>query len=98
MALLVYLLIPVLLSSQVDDVWAVVCNFPTPPLVEEEVFIPSVRASKEAGSHADQKPVLPSLGSHTASFRIAQTGYQPERKSTSPLAPPPLYVFMSLQI
>lgn len=94
-----YLLIVFLVSAQVDDYWAVAPVLPSAPLTEDnDEYLPAQRHSRRERSSSLQKPVFLSLLPQTAEFSSVRRGMPAERNLTAPLAPPSLYVFMSLQI
>ena len=94
-----YLLIVFLVSAQVDDYWAVAPALPSAPLADDnDEYLPAQRHSRGEWSSSLQKPVFLSLLPQTAEFSSVRRGMPSELNRTAPLAPPSLYVFMSLQI
>jgi hypothetical protein len=95
---LVYLLILLLISAQVDDAWAVAPDFSDASLADEnDEYLLGQRQIREKQSSSGQEPMFVGL-THTADFSSVRTGVPSERNLTTPFTPPPLYVLMSLQI
>jgi hypothetical protein len=97
---LVYLLILLLMSAQVDDWWAVTPDSPSAPLAadDNDEYLPSQLRTQGDQSSSLQKPVFDGLKPQTADFSLVRRGVPSGWNLSSPFAPPPLYVFMSLQI
>jgi hypothetical protein len=96
-----YLLILPLLAAQVDDALAAALVLPSAPLADEEdddACLPSQRRPQEEEPHPGKRPAFVRLQPRTAAPPLARRGGQPESNLTTPFGPPPLYVFMSLQI
>jgi hypothetical protein len=94
-----YLLILLLLSAQVDDAWAVSPNLPSAPLADDnDEYLPAQRRAQGEQSSSRQKPVFAGRKPQTADCSPVRRGVPPEWSLTAPFAPPPLYVFMSLQL
>jgi hypothetical protein len=94
-----YLLILLLLSSGVDDAWAAAPDSPSVQLADDnDEYMPAQRRPRGEQPSPRQEPACGGLKPQTADFSVARRGVPPERDLTTPLAPPPLYVFMSLQI
>jgi hypothetical protein len=94
---LAYLGALLLISAQIDDTWAITPVSPSSPLAEEE-FLPSHPRSQVEESSPHQKPIVVGFESPTVDFPFVRWGVPAGCSLTTPLAPPPLYVFMSLQI
>ena len=94
-----YLWVLLLMSAQVDEAWAVAPDFSSAVLADDnDEFLPAQRRPQEELTSSRQKPVL-SIGTpRTADFSFVSRGVPSEWNSTTPFSPPPLYVFMSLQI
>ncbi len=93
-----YLLIPLLLSTQVGDALAVAADEPSAPLVDDDdEFLPVQRRPREEESVPDPGQIVVRLNPPTANHPPARRGRSFEWDPTTPFAPPPLYVFMSLQ-
>ncbi len=96
-----YLLVLLLISAQVDDLWAVAPVSPSAPLADDDEYLPPQRRSREEVSVADEGPAFVGLEPQTADFTLVRSGKSgvPSRwHLTTPFGPPPLYVLMSLQI
>src|SRR5262245_61881809 len=95
---LVYLLILLLISAQVDDAWAVALDLPAVPLAaEDDEYLPAQWRPQGEQSSSRQKPVFDGLKPQTADFSLARRGVPSGWNLTTPFTPPPLYVFKSLQ-
>jgi hypothetical protein len=87
------------MSAQVDDAWAAAPVLPSAPLSgDDDEYLPAQRRPQEQLASSHQEPVFKAVTPHTAGFSFGSGGVLPERNLTPPFAPPPLYVFMSLQI
>jgi hypothetical protein len=94
-----YLGILLLTLAQLDDTWAVAPAFPSAPLADDnDEYLPAQRRSREEESTSGQEPVVVGLKPQTADFPLVRKGVSFEWVLTTPLPPPQLYVFMSLQI
>jgi hypothetical protein len=95
-----YFLILLLLTTQVDDALAVPFLSPSAPLADDDddEYLPSQRRPQEEESLPGEEPASAGLKPRTANFPIAHRGVSPEWTLTTPLTPPPLRLFMSLQI
>jgi hypothetical protein len=96
---LAYLLIFALLSAQVDDAWAAVVPISSAaPLADDnDEYLPAPRRLRDEQT-SGQEPVFVGLEPLTADTLPARKGVPDEWHLTTPFTPPPLYVFMSLQI
>jgi hypothetical protein len=95
---LAYLLILLLISAQVDDSWAPVPVGPFAPQADDDEYLPSPQRPQEEVCSPHQKPVFAGLKPQTAELPLVRRGVPSEWNLTTPFTPPPLYVFMSLQI
>src|SRR5262245_6915199 len=96
---LAYLLILLLISAQVDDAWAVPPVLAPGPLADDNnAYLPSQGRPQGEQSYSRQKPVFDGLKPQTADFSLVRRGVPSDGNLTTPFTPPPLYVFMSLQI
>src|SRR5262249_40275820 len=94
-----YLLILLLVSTQVDDCWAVAPVLPSPPCAEDnEEYLPAQRPSRGEESSFQQKAVFLGLKPQFADSSSVRRALPVEWNLTAPYTPSPLYVFMSLQI
>jgi len=98
-----YLLILILLSAPVDEVWAVAPVLPFAPLAEDNAddndeYLPTQRPPQGEQSASRDKPVCDGLKPQHADFSFVPRGLPSEWNLTTPFAPPSCYVFMSLQI
>jgi hypothetical protein len=95
---LAHLLILLVIWSLVDDYCVGVPVFPSVPLADDDEYLPSPQRSLEEACSPHQKPVFAGLKPQTADFPLVRRGVPSEWDLTTPFTPPPLYVFMSLQI
>jgi hypothetical protein len=94
-----YFLVLLLFSAQVDDAWAVAPVLPSAPFADDnDEYLPAQRRSGEEKSASVQEPMFVGLKSPTADIPIARSGAPSDGNLTAPFTPPPLYLFMSLQI
>jgi hypothetical protein len=94
-----YVLIFLVLSTQVDDTWTVASISPFAPLVDDnDEYVPSQQRPHEVECSPHQKPLCVGLKPQAADFPFVRRGLPSDWSLTKPFAPPPLYVFMSLQI
>jgi hypothetical protein len=94
-----YLLILLMITAQVEDAWAVGLVSPSAPLADDDEYLPSQRRrQEEEESSARRTQDVVGLESQTAAFPLVRKGVPPKWNLTAPFTPPPLYVFMSLQI
>jgi hypothetical protein len=95
-----YLLILALLSAQVDDTWAVApLSSAAAPLPDDnDEYLPAPRRLRDEQT-SGQEPVFAGLELQTADTPPARRrGVPVEWDLTAPFTPPPLCVFMSLQL
>jgi hypothetical protein len=100
MKALSYLLIFLLLSTQVDGLWALVPLQPlqTAPDTDDNELLPTPRRQAPSRSSLRQKPVRPGLTSATRdAISSGSRKGPPEAPSAGSFGPAPLYVFMSMQ-
>jgi hypothetical protein len=94
-----YFLILLVISAQVDDYWAVAAVLPSAPLADDnDEYLPAQRQLRGEQSSSRQTPVFDAVKPRTADFPVVPRSVPSEWNLTPPFAPPPLYVFMSLQI
>ena len=94
-----YLLVLLLISAEAGDAWAVAPVLPSAPLSDEnDEYLPAQRQLQGAASVSRQTPAFNRRKTRTADFAPVRSGVPSEWNLTTPLAPPSLYVFMSLQI
>ena len=88
-----------LIWAQVDDFWASGPVLPSAPLADDgDEYIPSQRRPEGDECSYRQKLVLVGLTPQTVDLLLIRRGLPSEWNLTTPFTPPPLYVFMSLQI
>ena len=93
-----YLLILLVLSAQVDDVWAVVPGLLPAPLADDnDEYLPAQQRFR-AETSSGQEPVFVGLKLHSGNFLFVRRGLPFGWNLTTPFHLPVLYVFMSLQI
>jgi hypothetical protein len=93
------LLILLLISAQIDDAWVVVPVLPPAPLPDgNDEYLPAQWSSRVEQSSSRQRPVFDAVKLRTADFAFVPRSVPSEWNLTTTFAPPPLYVFMSLQI
>src|SRR5215831_18556535 len=94
-----YLLVLLLISAEAGDAWAVAPVLSSAPLSDEnDEYLPAQRQVQGAATSSCQPPAFNGLKSRTADFSPGQSGVPSRWNLTTPFGPPPLYVFMSLQI
>jgi hypothetical protein len=96
---LVYILILLLLSAQVDDAWAVAPDLPSASLADDnDEYLPARRQVRAEPFSAGQGPLFVGLKSQPVDCSPVRRGVSSEWHLLTPFAPPALYVFMSLQL
>jgi hypothetical protein len=95
---LTYFLILLLILAQVDDYWAAAPVVPPVPLTDDDEYLPAQKRPQNEERSCQQKPVFVGLKPRTADLPLARRGMPSDWNLTTPFTPPPLYVFMSLQI
>jgi hypothetical protein len=98
MSRLAYLLLLLLISAQVDNYWAAAPLVPSAPQADDDEYLPSPQRPQEEECSPHQKPVFAGLKPQTVNLPLVRRGVTSERNVTPPFTPPPLYVFMSLQL
>jgi hypothetical protein len=94
-----YFLILLLVSAQVDDYWAPALGLPSAPLADDDdEYTSSEQRQQEKECSSSQKLVFVGLKPQTADLPPPRRGVSSEWDLTTPFTPPPLYIFMSLQI
>jgi hypothetical protein len=93
------LILLLLMSAQVDDLWADAAVLPSsaPPAADNDEYLPAQRR-QEKQSAPVPSPAPDAVALHQAVLSLAPRGVPSERSPTAPFTPPPLYVLMSLQI
>src|SRR5262249_51545943 len=96
---LAYLLILLVFSRQPDAAAAVALGLPAAPLtVDDDEYLPSQRRAQEEECSPLQKSVFVGHQPQTEVSPLVRRGEPPEWTLSTPFTPPPLLVFMSLQI
>jgi hypothetical protein len=95
---LVYLLILLLISAQFDDFWAVAPGLPSAPLADDDEYLPAQLRPQDEQSSSRREPMFACLRPQTADIFLVRTRVPSASNLTIPFTPPPIYVFMSLQI
>jgi hypothetical protein len=94
-----YFLVLLLIWAQVDDYWAAAPVLPSAPLADEDdEYLPSQWRPQEEECAPQQEPGFVGLKPQTADLPLVRRGVPSEWNLTTPFTPPPLYVFMSMQI
>jgi hypothetical protein len=94
-----YFLILLVISAQVDDAWVpAALSEATPAADENDSYLPAPRHSREEPSGGPRKLLFVGLHGRGADQVHRRNVARRERDLTTPCTPPPLYVFMSLQI
>jgi hypothetical protein len=96
-----YLLVLLPIWHQVDDTWVVAAEFfaaSQAGIEDNEEYLPSERdqRAEECASHQKRRGV--GANPSPADSPLTRTDFLSNRRPIAPYAPPPLYVFMSLQI
>jgi hypothetical protein len=95
---LLYLLILLLISAQVDNYWTVRPFLSSASVVDEDdEYIPPERQTQVEDSSTRQAPMFLGLKLHGADLSFAPRGLSSECNLPTPF-PLPLYVLMSMQI
>ena len=94
-----FLLVFLTCWGQVDDVLLpCVSDAQSAPIPDDDdEYIPSNSQDQEIRSVGRQRPGLVHAKSHPGGFALVRSGGPSAPALTTPLAPRPLYVFMSLQ-
>jgi hypothetical protein len=95
---LAYFLILLLISAQVDDYWAAAPVLLSAPQADDDEYLPAPRRPQDEECSPHQKPVFAGLKPQSADLPQVRRGVPSEQNLITPFTPPPLYVFMSLQI
>src|SRR5262245_21963715 len=96
---LVYFLILLLISAQVDDAWVVAAHVPFAPLVEDgDEYLPAQRPPREELSSSSQGARFVRLTVAAVNFSVVRRNLPPSWNLATPFTTPPLYALMSLQI
>jgi hypothetical protein len=97
---LAYLLVLLLVWTQVDDYWtaALVSSSASLANDDEDEYLPAQRRPEVEERSSRQKPVFVGVKPQVPDFPLARRGISSEQSLRTPFTPPPLYVFMSLQI
>jgi hypothetical protein len=95
---LAYLLLLLLISAQVDDVWAVAPASPSAPLADDDEYLPAPRRPQEEQIAVGKW--LPFVGRKAQPADVPVVPKRPPSGSNpaTPFTPQPLYAFMSLRI
>jgi hypothetical protein len=95
-----YFLIFLLVEGLVDDAVALTLVSPSVSLVDDDdnEYLASRKRPEEKASRFDKEPAFVGLKPQTADFTLDQRNGPSEWNLTTPFTPPPLYLFMSLQI
>jgi hypothetical protein len=93
-----YFLILLLIWAQVDDFWVAALVLPSAPLADDDEYLSSQQRPQVEVCSSHQKPVFLGLKPQTADLPLVRRGVPSEWNLTTAFLPPPLYVFMSLQI
>jgi hypothetical protein len=94
-----YFLILLLLSAQLDDYWAVAPVLPSATLAaaDDDEYLPSQRRSQE-DSGVSKKAEFVGLQPRHPDFPLLRSELPFEWNLSGPFTPPPLDLFMSLQL
>jgi hypothetical protein len=92
------LLILLTVWGRVDDYLAVAPVLPSAPLADDDDEFLLAQCRSRADQSSDQEPVFAGPKRRTAHSSSLRSGLPAERDLTKPFTPPPLYLFMSLQI
>ena len=97
-ARLAFLLLSLVLWTQVDDAWVSAIISPLNPLAaEDDEFLSLEKRQSQESSTARQKQARPGPKPRTASLFADHPQLPSETKLAAPFTPPSLYVFMSMQ-
>jgi hypothetical protein len=96
---LAYLLLLLVISAQVDEAWVVAPVSPSVPLADDDdEYLPAQRRVGGEQYASGQGPTNIGLKPQAAESSVVRRGVPSEWDLTTPFTPPPLYLFMSLQI
>ena len=95
---LAYLLLLLLVSAQLDDYWVAGPPWPSAPRADDDEYLPSPQRPQDDECSPHQKPTFAGLQPQTVDLPLVRRGVLSGQDRTPPFAPPPLYVFMSLQL
>ena len=95
---LAYLLLLLLISAQVDDVWAVSPASPSAPLADDDEYLPAQRRPQEELIALGQGLPFVGLKAQPADLSVVQKRPRSGSSPATPFTPQPLYAFMSLRI
>ena len=93
-----YPLIFLLMSAQVDDTWASVVLPSAPLAADNDEYLPAQRPPRGEQPSSRAKLVFDVVRPWMVPFPLVPGSGPAECNLTTPFTPPPLYVFMSLQI
>ena len=94
---LVYVLVFLLISAQVDNYWAAPV-LPTAPLTEDDEYVPPQQCPQKDECSPHQKPDFVGLKPQPADLLLVRRDVPSAWNLTALFTPPPRYLFMSLQI
>ena len=96
---LAWLLILLLVSAPFDGAWAVASDSPSLSVDDDnDEYLPAQRRSRGEQGTFNQKPAPGRFELQTSDHSFVRRDGPSEWNLITPFAPPPLYVFMSLQI
>jgi hypothetical protein len=95
---LAYLLLLLLISAQVDDVWAAAPASPSAPLADDDEYLPAQRRPQEEQVALGQRLPFVGLKAPPADLSAAQKRPPSGSNPARPFTPQPLYTFMSLRL
>jgi len=96
---LAYILMLLLLSAQVEDAWVAALELPSDSSADDsDEYLPAQRQPRQEQAGFKVRADKHQTVIQAIDFSISRMGVPSEWNLTTPFAPPPLYVFMSLQI
>jgi hypothetical protein len=95
---LAYLLLLLLISAQVDDVWAATPASPSAPLADDDEYLPAQQRPEEEQIALGQGLPFVGLRAPPADLPVAQKRPPSGPNPATPFTPQPLYAFMSLRL
>jgi hypothetical protein len=95
---LAYLLLLLLFSAQVDDIWAVAPASPSAPLADDDEYLPAQPRPQEEQIALGQGLPFVGLKAQPADLPVVPKRPPSGPNLATPFTPEPLYAFVSLRL